>query len=455
MPDSARFGPYRLQGEIGRSAMGIVYRAFDERHSRVVALKVLSPDISSDTEYRHRFEQESHIVAALTDPHVIPIHSYGEIEQHLYLDMRLVEGRSVKQWLREAGPMSPAQAVSIVSQVADALDSAHADGVIHRDVKPSNVLLARHVASRHSRDEFAYLVDFGIARSLGGTDLTSVGFTVGTIDYMAPERFDGQHSGAAADVYALGCLLVECLTARKPFPGVEVGQVVRGHLHSPPPQPSRLVPGVPPGLDAVVARAMAKDPTQRYRTAGELADEARAVLSTGGLVGGRYRPAATAPLATPATRPTYPPTGAPSRRSGPHGASPPRASGGPMLDGPPSGGVPGGPAPGPHPGAPLLPPRPGPPGSGSHQFSVRPSPRDDPRVVRTAICAAIIIVVAAIVAVAVHDRNASCGVGTRTGTGTTVCGPSNPENTSGSTGTDASSVASTDRNKSVRAVAGS
>ena len=113
--------------------------------------------------------------------------------------------------------------MSIISQVADALDSAHADGVIHRDVKPSNVLIARHVATRHGRDEFAYLVDFGIARSLGGTGMTSVGFTVGTIDYMAPERFDGQQSGIGADVYALGCLLAECLTGRKPFPGAEVG----------------------------------------------------------------------------------------------------------------------------------------------------------------------------------------------------------------------------------------
>jgi serine/threonine protein kinase len=279
VPDSARFGPYRLQGEIGRGAMGVVYRAYDERHARVVALKVLSPDISSDTDYRLRFEQESHIVAALTDPHVIPIHSYGEIDQYLYLDMRLVEGRSVKQWLRESGPMSPTQAVSITSQVADALDSAHADGVIHRDVKPSNVLIARHVATRHGRDEFAYLVDFGIARSLGGTGMTSVGFTVGTIDYMAPERFDGQQSGIGADVYALGCLLAECLTGRKPFPGVEVAQVVRGHLHSPPPRPSQLAPGVPAGLDDVIAKAMAKEPARRYHSAGELADAARAALT--------------------------------------------------------------------------------------------------------------------------------------------------------------------------------
>ena len=283
MPESARFGPYRLQGEIGRGAMGIVYRAYDERYARVVALKVLSPDISSDADYRRRFEQESHIVAALTDPHVIPIHSYGEIDGRLYLDMRLVEGRSVKQWLRDGGPMSPAQAVSIVSQVADALDSAHAVGVIHRDVKPSNVLIARHVATRDSREEFAYLVDFGIARSLGGSDLTSAGFMVGTIDYMAPERFDGRHSGIGADVYALGCLLAECLTGSKPFAGAEVGQVVRSHLHAPPPRPSQLAPGVPPGMDAVVARAMAKDPAHRYPSAGALADQARAALSPGGV----------------------------------------------------------------------------------------------------------------------------------------------------------------------------
>ena len=380
MPDSARFGPYRLQGEIGRGAMGIVYRAYDERHSRVVALKVLSPDISSDPEYRRRFEQESHIVAALTDPHVIPIHSYGEIDQHLYLDMRLVEGRSVKEWLRDSGPMSPTQAVSIVSQVADALDSAHVDGVIHRDVKPSNVLLARHVASRHSRDEFAYLVDFGIARSLGGTDMTSVGFTVGTIDYMAPERFDGQQSGVSADVYALGCLLAECLIGRKPFPGTEVAQVVRGHLHSPPPRPSQLVPGVPAGLDAVVARAMAKDPAERFASAGELADEARAVLSAGGAgIGagagpgvGSSSPSAPAPSgpgavasgfdpgrATSSSVPT-PGPGVGSGLAGPPGSGP-RPSG---LSGPPG----SGPRPSGPPGSAAQPS--GPPGSGPRPSGV-------------------------------------------------------------------------------------
>ena len=378
MPDSARFGPYRLQGEIGRGAMGVVYRAYDERHARVVALKVLAPDISSDAEYRRRFEQESHIVAALTDPHVIPIHSYGEIDGRLYLDMRLVEGRSVKQWLHDSGPMTPAQAVSIVSQVADALDSAHAVGVIHRDVKPSNVLIARHVATRQSREEFAYLVDFGIARSRGGTDLTSVGFTVGTIDYMAPERFDGQHSGIGADVYALGCLLAECLTGRKPFPGTEVGQVVRGHLHSPPPRPSQLVPGVPPGLDAVVARALAKDPARRYRSAGELADEARAALSPG--VSG-----------LPPARPPQP---------GPPPTAPPAS--GPLGSGP----------------RPIVAPAWTPPvapvgiGAGMQPFPEPGGGRRDSRVVLTAVCAAIVIVVAAVVAVVVHNKNvASCAAG--------------------------------------------
>ena len=399
MPDSARFGPYRLQGEIGRGSMGVVYRAYDERHAREVALKVLAPDLSSDAEYRRRFEQESHIVAALTDPHVIPIHSYGDINGRLYLDMRLVEGRSVKQWLRESGPIPPAQAVSIVSQVADALDSAHAVGVIHRDVKPSNVLVARHVATRQSREEFAYLVDFGIARSLGGTDMTSAGFTVGTIDYMAPERFDGQHSGVGADVYALGCLLAECLTGRKPFPGSEVGQVVRGHLHSPPPRPSMLVPGVPPGLDAVIARAMAKDPTRRYASAGELADEARSVLSAAG--------------PRPTVAPTWLPPAAPA-------------------------GI----------------------GTGSHQFPSPSGGRRDSRVVLTAICAAIVIVVAVAVAMIVHHKNeASCAAGPGPGlSGSTqviACGAPIP---SGSNGNHASTPAGTSvlsaEEKSARAAIG-
>jgi serine/threonine protein kinase len=274
----ATFGPYRLDGEIGRGGMGVVYRAFDRQHGRFVALKVLPPDLTDDATFRDRFTRESRIVATLTDPHVIPIHTFGEIDGRLFLDMRLVDGEDVRSLLRSTGPLSPIRAVSVVSQVADALDAAHADGVVHRDVKPSNVLVARHVAAREGREDFAYLVDFGIARSGGATSPTTSGVALGTLDYMSPERFDGVAWSPSADVYALGCLLFECLTGSKPFPNRDLPALMRAHYFEPPPRPSQLRPGIPPALDAVVAMAMAKDVTQRFPTAGSLADAARAAV---------------------------------------------------------------------------------------------------------------------------------------------------------------------------------
>ncbi|GAA3226996.1 hypothetical protein GCM10017691_16980 [Pseudonocardia petroleophila] len=270
---SEMFGPYRLDGLLGQGGMGRVFRAFDTDLARTVALKVLTADLSADPEYRQRFRREALVAAQLTDPHVVPIHKHGEIDGQLFLDMRFVDGDDLAAVLSGSGPLDAESAVVMIGQVASALDAAHEAGLVHRDVKPANVFLTR---DRPSTPRFAYLGDFGIARQTSGGSLTASGATVGTLDYMAPERFGGLDVDGRSDVYALGCLLFESLTGRRPFPDREPAALMNAHVRDAPPRPSEH--GAPPGLDAVVARAMAKDPAQRYPTAGELAADARAAL---------------------------------------------------------------------------------------------------------------------------------------------------------------------------------
>ncbi len=267
-----QFGPYRIEGLLGRGGMGEVHRAYDTAHERVVALKLLSEPFVTDEAFRARFRRESQIVARLREPHVIPIHAYGEIDGRLYLDMRLVEGRDLKELLQD-GPLDPARAAAIVAQVAGALDAAHVDGLVHRDVKPSNVLV--------TSADFVYLVDFGIARSMTaeGTSITGTGNVIGTLDYMAPERFGDAPITGLVDVYALACVFFECLTGHRPFPAEGAAAQMGAHLTAPPPLLSRARPGLPPALDAVVARGMAKNPADRYPTAGAFADAVRAAIT--------------------------------------------------------------------------------------------------------------------------------------------------------------------------------
>ncbi|GAB0106588.1 hypothetical protein JMUB6875_55740 [Nocardia sp. JMUB6875] len=287
----SRFGPYRLDRLIGRGGMGEVYQAYDTVKDRTVAIKVLPERLAEDSVYRQRFQRESHAAARLREAHVIPIHDYGEIEGRLFIDMRLVDGDSLRSLLHRHGPGSPEHAVSVVEQVAAALDAAHHDGLLHRDVKPDNILL--------THEGFVYLVDFGIARSVTDESLTRDGGAVGTYRYMAPERFSAVDLGPTADVYGLACVLFECLTGTKPFSGGNDAQIMRAHLFDPIPRPSLVRPTVPAAFDAVVARGMAKDPGDRYASAGELAAAARAVL-TGSTSGD-----------TGAARPVANPTGAP------------------------------------------------------------------------------------------------------------------------------------------------
>ena len=266
-PAGLRFGPYILTGELGRGGMGVVYRAFDTVKGRTVALKVLIPELAVDRAFQDRFRRESKRAARLSEPHIIPIHDYGQIDGRLFIDMRLVEGIDLATLLERDGPMPPAAAAWITAQVASALDAAHADGLIHRDVKPSNILITGHGQSM----PFAYLIDFGIARAINSSNLSTSSRTIGTMAYMAPERLAGSPGDRHADVYSLACVLYECLTGRAPFGG-EMVEIMWAQLNAVPPAPSTLRPGLSAAVDQVVARGLAKDPADRYGTAGGLAE---------------------------------------------------------------------------------------------------------------------------------------------------------------------------------------
>jgi serine/threonine-protein kinase len=290
------FGPYRIEELLGRGGMGEVHRAYDTARNRFVALKRLPAHLADSQEYQARFRREAEVAARLTESHVIPIHDFGEIDGRLFIDMRLVPGTDLATLLDSAGPLPPKRAVDIVAQIASALAAAHDEGLIHRDVKPSNILLN----SGH-RDDFAYLVDFGLAHTPEATAMTATGLTIGTLAYMAPERFLGRPPDHRVDIYALGCVLYEALTSTRPYPGDSAPELMYGHLNTTPPILDR--PDAPPGLADVITRALAKDPDHRYRSAADLADAARDTLGA--------EPAGvppTAPAPTPPATPTGPAT---------------------------------------------------------------------------------------------------------------------------------------------------
>ncbi len=266
------FGKYRINRMIGKGGMGEVYEAYDTDKGRTVALKILVDEFTHDVAFRTRFQRESHAAAILQEPHVIPIHDWGEIDGSLYIDMRLVQGRTLAELL-EDGPLSPPRAVDIVAQVGAALDAAHAERLIHRDVKPQNIIV--------TPADFAYLVDFGITEAVGDTRLTMAGSHIGTLKYMAPERFSGQPATPAVDVYALTCVLYESLTGMAPFQGDSLEKLLGAHLATSPPRPSVTNPRVPVGFDDVIARGMAKDPDDRYGSAAGLGRAAKRCLQAG------------------------------------------------------------------------------------------------------------------------------------------------------------------------------
>ncbi|WP_330232215.1 serine/threonine-protein kinase PknD [Nocardia sp. NBC_00508] len=266
------FGRYRLLSLLGQGGMGQVWRAHDSLTNRVVALKVLPERFADDEQLRERFRRECRAVAQLTEPHVIPIHDFGDIDGRLYLNMRLIEGTDLRKVITREGALSPRRAVAIIAQVAGALQAAHDAGLVHRDVKPTNILLGA--------DEFASLIDFGIAHAADDLTLTAVGETIGTVAYMAPEEIGAEvKADARVDVYALTCVLYECLTGRPPFASeLGIQGVMAHHLHTPPPRPSTTTPDVPTAFDAVIAKGMAKNPDSRYQTVRELAAAACAAV---------------------------------------------------------------------------------------------------------------------------------------------------------------------------------
>jgi serine/threonine-protein kinase len=273
------FGPYRLDALLGRGGMGEVYRAFDAEHERVVALKRLAPHLADDPDFRARFKQEARLAARLRNPHIITIHRFGELAGQLFIDMRYVEGFDAADLIKTVGPLSPHRAVALVEQVASALDTAHAAGLVHRDVKPSNLLLDREVSQQFG--DFIYLADFGITRSSSSTrsySLTRTGALLGSLDYMAPEQFDGVVD-QRVDIYALACVFFELLTGKKPYQGIGLPALMHAHVNVAPPKPSGLNAELGSAFDDVISRGMAKNPVERFYSAGELATAARAALA--------------------------------------------------------------------------------------------------------------------------------------------------------------------------------
>ena len=297
-------GHYRLLGEAGRGGMSVVYEAMDDRFGRRVALKALAFPLASSQDLRNatvaRFKREARAVASLSHPNVVTIFDIGEERRQHYLVMEFLEGRTLKERLQE-GPLPPTEAAHVLDQLAAGLDAVHAAGIIHRDVKPSNVMLLPGGRVK--------LMDFGVARGSEDTLVTQAGMMVGSPAYMSPEQIHGEALGPACDVWALGVLTYEMLAGHPPFAGSTIPKVVYQVTHDAPPK----LPGVSPAVQNVLKRALAKNPAQRYGTAREMAEAFRAALSPA---------AATAPSPAPPPRQPRPLLRPPAPRA--RLAAPPR-----------------------------------------------------------------------------------------------------------------------------------
>lgn len=277
-------GGYRIEARIGRGGMSTVYLAEHVRLGRKVALKILSSELALDEGFRTRFERESQLAASLDHPNIVPVYDAGEVDGVAYIAMRHIDGRDLGSLLAEDGRLEPSSAAAVIAQVADALDAAHALGLVHRDVKPGNVLL---------HGDHAYLTDFGLTKRLdAATVKTDTGHFMGTIHYAAPEQFEGRPLDARTDEYSLACVAFHCLTGRPPFPREQEAAVMFAHLREPIPPPSETAPGSPRPVDAVVARAMSKSKEDRYATCGQFSDALTRTASgqKDGGQGGRPRP---------------------------------------------------------------------------------------------------------------------------------------------------------------------
>ncbi len=264
---------YRIEALLGRGGMGVVYLAHDASLERKVALKLLAPELSSDDAFRERFLRESRLAASIDHPNVIPIYEAGETEGVLFIAMRYVEGSDFRRLLGEVGRLEPVRAVAMLDQVAEALDVAHEHGLVHRDVKPANVLIASQGGREH-----VYLADFGLSRRLAAPGALERSHFSGSADYVAPEQVRREPVDGRADLYALACVLYECLTGEPPFRREAVMATLFAHLEDAPPPASHANPDLPPAVDPVLVRGLAKEPDERQPTCRELIDEAREAL---------------------------------------------------------------------------------------------------------------------------------------------------------------------------------
>ena len=271
---------YRLEEQIGAGGMAAVYRAHDTRLDRQVALKILAPALAGDDAFRRRFIRESHAAAAVDDPHIIPVFDAGEARGVLFIAMRLVRGGDVRSLLAREGPLPAARVTEIISQVAAALDAAHARGLVHRDVKPANMLL--DASAGQDRPDHVYLSDFGLSKtSLAASGLTGTGQFLGTLDYVAPEQIDGRSVDPRTDEYGLACTAFELLAGAPPFQREQSVAVMYAHLSESPPLLSSRRPYLPATADEVMTRALAKRPEDRYLSCREFAAALRAALGLG------------------------------------------------------------------------------------------------------------------------------------------------------------------------------
>jgi streptogramin lyase len=275
-PDTT-FAGYRIEAVVGRGGMGVVYRAVDLRLKRPVALKLIAPELAEEPRFRERFLRESELAASIDHPNIVPIYEAGEAGSALYLAMRYVEGTDLATLLEAEAPLEPARTVALLDQVADALDAAHEHGLVHRDVKPANVLIAPQRGREH-----CYLADFGLSRGAGGEQEPSLpSHLSGTVDYTAPEQIAHEPAGTSADVYSLACVLYECLAGKPPFERPRAMATLFAHTSEPPPSLRAARADLPEAIDAVILEGLAKEPEQRYATCRELTDAAREALGLG------------------------------------------------------------------------------------------------------------------------------------------------------------------------------
>jgi tRNA A-37 threonylcarbamoyl transferase component Bud32 len=323
-PAGSQVAGYQIQELVGRGGMAVVYRASDMRLDRQVALKVLAPELTRDSAFRQRFIRESRSGASVDHPNVVPVFEAGEADGVLFIAMRYVAGGDVRALIASEGPLRPSRVVSIVSQIASALDTAHARGLVHRDVKPANMLLGSIATG--SAPDHVYLSDFGLSKvSVSAVSLTGTGQFLGTIDYMAPEQVEGRATDGRTDLYALACAAFEMLTGKLPFLRDQDLAVMWAQVSAPPPSARQLRPELPPEVDEVLAKALAKSPGDRYATCLEFAAALRAACAPGSArgavppatelafvkpgsgAGGAPGPAVPAGPATPPATPGQPP----------------------------------------------------------------------------------------------------------------------------------------------------